>query len=177
LIDSALAGVRGSITAAQSALLHSWRAYASAVLHDETACLTAIAVAQAQAGEMEAANTPPWLYWLRPGDITAHAGDSLLRLGRPERAEPLLERGSDAFAADRHVGDQQHYLVRLATAQLRNNKLDGAVHTGNRALDLAQRRSSTRSLDRVQALCRDMAPRKDVTVVREFLERARGLVA
>jgi hypothetical protein len=118
----------------------------------------------------------PWLYWLRPGDITAHGGDTLLRLDRPERAEPLLETGIETLAADRHVGDQQHFLVRLATAQLRNDKLDGAAQTGHRALDLADRRSSPRGLGRVRSLCREMKPYTHVVEVREFLERARELV-
>jgi hypothetical protein len=177
LIDSALTGVRGSATAAQSALLHSWRAYAHAVLQDEPACLAAVSTARAHAERIEPESTPPWLYWLTAGDVTAHAGDTLLRLNRPERAEPLLESGSEAFAVDRHVGDQQHYLMRLATAQLRNNKLDGAAQTGHRALDLAERRSSPRSIDRVRSVCRDMKRHKAVPVVREFLERARELVA
>jgi hypothetical protein len=158
-------------------LLYSWRAYAHAVLQDEPACLTAISAARAHAERIEPDSTPPWLYWLSPAVITTHAGDTLLRLNRPDRAEPLLAGGSEAFAADQHLGYQQHILVRLATAQLRNNKLDGAAHTSHRALDLTDRRFSPRSREDVRALYRDMRPHKDVPVVREFLDRARELVA
>ena len=177
LLDSALAGVRGSATAAQVALLHSWKAYAWSVLQDESACQKAISVARAQAEAMTPANTPPWLYWLRPNDITAQAGDSLLRLGRTEQAELLLERSSNAFPhAHQHLGDQQLYLLRLATAQLRRTNLDGAVDTGNRVLDLAERRSSPWSVGRLQRFCRELAAQQDVAVVRGFLERVRVVV-
>lgn len=67
--------------------------------------------------------------------------------------------------------------MRLATAQLRNNKLDRAAQTGHRALDLAERRSSPRSIDRVRSVCREMQRHQGVPVVRQFLERARELVA
>src|SRR5262249_33147421 len=68
LIQSAIAGVRGTATAAQTALLYSWKAYTHAVLRDESACLAASATARTHAERIEPEDTPPWLYWLHPED-------------------------------------------------------------------------------------------------------------
>src|SRR5215475_7597810 len=158
LVDSALAGTRDVITPAQAALLHSWRARAQAALGDESACTASISAAQRYADQIDCSTNPPWLYWLSPADIVAKAGQALLQVGRPGRAEQFLERGISDLAADRHLGDQQVFLTWLATAQLQNGKLDNAVASGSRALDLASKRSSQRSVGRIRDLCRCMKP-------------------
>jgi hypothetical protein len=135
--------------------------------------MTAISAARAHAERIEPETTPSWLYWLSPASIAANAGDALLRLNRPERAEPLL---ADS-AAHLHLGDRQYFLVRLATSQLQNDKLDNAAATGHGALDLTDRQFSPRTRDDVRSLYQDMKPHEYVPVVREFLDRAREMVA
>jgi tetratricopeptide (TPR) repeat protein len=177
LIDSALAGTRGTTPPGQAALLHSWRARAQAALGDEPACTASISVAQTCAERIEPKHNPPWLYWLSHADIVTKAGEALLQAGQPQRAEPFLERGIGALPADRHVGDQQVFLTRLASAQLQNGKLDGAAASGLRALDLATQRSSQRSIGQIRTLYRQMKPHGAVAAASEFLDRARELVA
>jgi hypothetical protein len=177
LVDSALAGTRGAPPPAQAALLHSWRARAQAALGDESACTASISLAQRYAEQIDQSTAPSWLYWLSPATIVAKAGEALLQVGRPERAEQFLNRGTGDLAAYHHLGDQQVLLTRLATAQLHNGKLEDAAASGGRALDLAARRSSQRSTGQIRALYRQMTPHGAVPAVNEFLERARELVA
>jgi len=106
-------------------------------LRDESACTASISVAQAYAERIDARCAAARLYWLSPADVVAKAVEALLQVGRPDRAERLLERGIGGLAADRHVGDQQVFLTRLATAQLGNGRLEDAAASGGRALDLA----------------------------------------
>jgi len=174
--DSALAGISGAASAGQSALLHSWRAQAYAVLGDERACRAAISLAQGFADRIRTEDNPPWLYWLSQADIQTKAGEAWLKAARPAQAEPLLAAGLRALPAERHLGDQQVFRIRLAMAQFRNGRVDGAAESGNRALDLALRRSSHRGLSRIRDLCREMRPRADVVEVRGFLDRARQVL-
>jgi hypothetical protein len=171
LADSALAGTRGHLSAAQEALLHTWRGYAYAIMNDEPACEAAVSRARHAADRMADEDRPPWLYWVRPADIDAHAGDSMIELGRLDRAQALLRDGIAALPADRHLGDQQLYLVRLATAQARSGEADGAVETADGVLALAGRRTSPRSRDRIRDLHRELRPYAGQAPVRDLLER------
>ena len=141
LVDTALASTRGTTTtAAQAALLHSWRARAQAALGDESACTASIAAAQRYANQIDQSTAPPWLYWLTPALVMTKTGETLLEAGRPEQAEQFLTRGIDDLGVYPHIGDQQVLLTRLATAQLQNGKLDEAAASGSRALDLTSQR-------------------------------------
>jgi tetratricopeptide (TPR) repeat protein len=175
--ESALAGLGRAATAGESALLHSWRGRALAVLGEEAACRSAISSAQGFAEQMRVEDNPPWLYWLSPVEIQLKTGESLLAAGRPAQAEPLLDTGLSILPADRQLGDRQVLLTRLAMAQCRNGRLDAATASGNRALDLAARRSSHRGLSRIKDLCRELRPQAAVPEVQDFLDRARELPA
>jgi hypothetical protein len=69
------------------------------------------------------------------------------------------------------------YYCRLAEARLRAGKVDEAVNAGQQALDVTDGLNSARSTAHIRSVCREMRPHTGVPEVREFLERARGLVA
>jgi DNA-binding XRE family transcriptional regulator len=83
LIDTALTGVRGRASHGLLAELHIRQAYGFATLGDAAATTAAIGRALAHTERLGTEPEPPWLYWVRPGEITAGAGNCLLRLGRP----------------------------------------------------------------------------------------------
>ena len=122
-------------------------------------------------------NDPPYLYWVRPAEITAGAGGCLLQLGRADQAATLIDQGIAMFDApfDR---DKQHYLTLHAEALVRPGKqcdLDAAAGKGIEAIRLAENLSSTRNTERIHDLILLMKPYGKVPAVQEFLERAAGM--
>ena len=173
LIDSALAGVRQRKAAGQLALLHSWRAIAHAVLDDRTACQSSIRAARTHADRHDDGQGPSWLYWLSSADITIKAGEALLVLQQFRAAEAMLSEGLATLPVDRHLGDQQVFLVRMAVAQVHNNDVEMGLHTADRVLDLALQRPSRRAADRIHELRSLLTPMAASRSVEAFLDRAR----
>lgn len=178
LIETALAGTRGRQTPRLLAELRIRQAYAFAVLNDSSACGAAISAARTNVEQSNADDDPPYLYWVRPAEITAGAGDCLLQLGQAEHGVKLIEQGVAMFDApfDR---DRQIYLTHLADGLARSGKqrdLDGAASTAVVAVELAETLSSARSVDRIRQLSRQLKPYDKVPKVREFLDRASELL-
>jgi hypothetical protein len=88
--------------------LYIRQAYALGTLQDVSACTAAVSEARTHVELHE--DDPPWLYWVSPADITAFAGDCLLKLGRPDRAAVLIEEGLKLFD-ESFVRDRQLYSI------------------------------------------------------------------
>jgi DNA-binding XRE family transcriptional regulator len=179
LIDTALTGVRGRASHGLLAELHIRQAYGFATLGDAAATTAAIGRALAHTERLGTEPEPPWLYWVRPGEITAGAGNCLLRLGRPERACSVLQDGIRGFGPsfDR---DRGLYLGRLADALARPGRqrdLEAAAHHATAAVEIAAGLSSERSLTRIRELSTTLASHADVPAVRDFLEKARMVLS
>jgi hypothetical protein len=115
---------------------------------------------------------------VRPAEITASAGECLLRWGQADRAADLIDQGIALFAApfDR---DRQYYLTHLAEALARPGKqrdVDVAAAKGIEAIHLAESLSSTLNVDRIRYLITLMNPHATLPAVRDFVERAKELV-
>jgi len=178
LIDTAVAGTRGQQTPTLLAELDIRKAYAFATLNDASACTTAIAQARRHVEQGATDNDPPYLYWVRPAEITTGAGDCLLQLGHADQAATLIDQGITMFNApfDR---DRQLYLTLHTEALLRPGKqrdLEAAAGKGIEAINLAERLSSARSVERIRELSWRMKPHDKLPAVREFLERAKEFV-
>jgi hypothetical protein len=178
LIETAVVGIRGWETPRLLAELYIRKAYALATMKDGSACAAAVANARTQVEQFEPDSDPRWLYWVTPAEITAGAGDCLLQLGQPDRATALLEGGiamfDESFARDRQI-----YLTHLADALARPGKqrdLDAATDRGLAAVQLAESLTSTRGIDCLRDLYRQMEPHASVPAVGDFLERARGVL-
>lgn len=179
LIESAMAGIRGRETPRLLAELYIRKAYALASLQDKSACTTAVAKARTQIDHFAPDSDPRWLYWVTPAEITAGAGDCLLQLGQPAQATVLLDEGiamfDESFARDRLV-----YLAHLADALSRPGRhrdLDAAADRGITAVRLAEHLASSRGIDCLRDLYAQMRAHEPAPAVRNFLERARVLLA
>lgn len=176
LIESAFAGTRGQATPRLLAELHIRQAYALGTMHDASACSAAVSQARAHVEPQD--DDPPWLYWVSPADITAFAGDCLLQLGQADRAAKLIEEGVDLYE-ETFTRDRQIYSVRLADALTRpgtQRDLDAAAGRGIAAIQLAEGLDSNRSADLLRNLYHQMKPHATLPAVREFLDRAQGVV-
>ena len=177
-IETALAGTRRRATPALLAELHLRQAQAFAASRDTSACTAAISQARTHAEQLKPDDDPTWLYWLDPTAITVNAGTYMLELGQPDQAVVLLDEGIAQFSAP-FVRDRQIYVTYLADAWARPGKqhdLDAAVGLGMQSLDLTESLDSRRGAGHLRELCLRLKPYGKVPAVREFLERAKGLV-
>ena len=120
---------------------------------------------------------PLWLYWVSPADITACAGNCLLRLGQADRAATLIEEGVTLFDGS-FVRDRQLFSIHLADALTRPGKqrdLHAAADWGMVAIHLAETLDSRRNTDLLRHLCHQMKPHAKVPAVGDFLDQTRGL--
>ena len=179
LIETALAGTRGGQTPALLAQLYMRHAYAFAFLRDTSACTAAISQARTQVEALTPDDDPPWLYWVNPAAITGNAGVCLLRLGQPDHAIAMLTE-SIAQLDESFVRDRQFYVTHLASALTRPGKqrdLHVAIGLGMESIDLVESLDSITGLGYLGDLYHDLKPHAIVPAVRDFLDRARGLVA
>ena len=177
-IDTALAGIRGQQTPTLLAELDIRKAYAFATLNDASACTAAISQARTHVEQGATDDDPPYLYRVRPAEITTGAGNCLLQLGRADQAATMIDQGIAMFGAPFNR-DRQYYLTLFVEALVRPGKqrdLDAAAGKGIEAIQLAENLSSTRSVDRIRELSRLMKPHAALPAVQEFLERAKELV-
>jgi hypothetical protein len=119
------------------------------------------------------------LYWVTPAWITASAGDCLLRLGQPDRATPLLDKGialfDESFARERQI-----YLIQFATALAQpgpQRDLVAAAVRGLAGVHLAVGVTSTLGIDGLRNLYLQMQPHASIPAVADFLEEAREVLA
>ncbi len=99
LVETAVAGTRGRQTSRLLAQLYSQQAHAFAVVNDASACAAAVSRARSLIEQPGTDNDPPYLYWVRPAEITTSAGECLLQLGRADQAATMLEQGIIMFDA------------------------------------------------------------------------------
>jgi len=179
IIDTAVAGTRGRQTPRLFAELYMRKALGFAVLNDASACSTAISQARTQVERVGSDDDPPYLYWVEPAHITAMAGECLLRLGQADQAAACLKRSIALFDTP-FERDRQYHVAQLAIALAhpgRQRDVEAAASEGMEAIHLAESLSSVRCVDLIRDLARQLKPHHKVLVVREFLERANGLVA
>lgn len=179
LIDTALAGSRGRQTPRLLAQLSIQRAHACAAVNYNSAATAAISQARTQVERPATDDDPAYLLWVRPAEITASAGECLLRLGQADQAADLIDQGLVLFDPSFNR-DRQYYLAHLAEARARPGKhrdLDAAAAHGSEALDLAERVSSPLNVDRIRDLTRKLRPHASVPAVRTFLDRAQVVLA
>jgi hypothetical protein len=178
LIETALAGSRGWQTPRLLAQLYNWQSWVFAALQDPSACTASISQARVQAEQFQPDHDPTWLYWVNSADIVAGSGQCLLQLGQSDRAAAMLDEGITLFD-ELFVRDRQLHLTYLIDALVRPGKqrdLDAAACHGMTAIQLAEDLDSTLSVARIRDLYYQLQADVQVPAIRDFLERAKGLV-
>lgn len=179
LAETALAAVRRHRTPRLLAQLHVRRAYASATLHDRSACADAISKARSQVEHFDSSADPPWLYWVTSAWITVEAGDCLLRLEQADHAATMLHEGVAMFD-EPFVRDRQLYTIHLADSLTRPGKqqdLEAAAGLGMELVDVAESLESNTGTGGLRDLYNRMKPHARIPAVRDFLDRATHFTA
>lgn len=178
LIETALAGVRGRETPALVAELYIKQADAFATLRDGSGCTAATSKARTQIEHLSPDDDLPYLYWVTPAEITAYAGQCLLRLGDTEHATVLLDEGIGLFD-ESFIRNRQAYLIHMADALIRPSKqrdLDNAAIRGMEAIDIAEGLHSTYSVELLSDLYHQMKPHAQVSAVGDSWRERKALL-
>lgn len=115
----------------------------------------------------------PSMYWINAGEIHQAAASAALSLRDPARALQHFTTAtthSDPYDTEKEPRGTAIYLIRRASAYLALGDLDGTVETARQAVDLMGGVSSARGTSALTELRTDLANRRGVPLVKDFLE-------
>ncbi|MFJ1936613.1 transcriptional regulator [Kitasatospora sp. NPDC088160] len=179
LVNGALGNTRQIGSARMEAMLLARLARAHAHAGDSQAAAHAQNAAMAaydRARDQDTAADPDCVYWLNLGEIRMLQGSCSLNLGRPKEAISHFEDASaglstaDTYREDEYPRGAAIYLAREAEARIALDDLDGAIDTAHRAVDHMGGITSARSTSTLADLRSKFTARREVPIVREFLE-------
>ncbi|MFC1405692.1 MULTISPECIES: tol-pal system YbgF family protein [Streptacidiphilus] len=177
MVAAALAAARRTSTARVEAMLLSRRARARAHQRDST-CWNDLgrSAELLAASEGTSGDDPEWVYWFDHSELLGATASTHLDMEQPARAEQVFAEAAALFPADR-TRTQALFLVRQANAQLRQNDVERACATADRALDLTAEISSHRSIAPLRELATQMDGHRHLPAVRDFRERVATALA
>lgn len=115
------------------------------------------------------ADDPPWAYWLSADEVQIMAGRVWTELRRPMRAIPILEQATGGYG-DHVPRETALYLTWLAEALIQAGEIDAAAGHAAKALRLARRACSHRTLERVATVRARLASWAATAAVAAFEE-------
>ena len=172
IIEVAQADAKPRSPARARALLSARESLAHAKLGDKQGSAHALNVAQAHYDQSDDLNSPDWTCWFTTAELAGMTGRSFLDLNEPAEAEQHL-RTALHLGADFSVRSRTIYLLRLATALARQNKLEEACAVATQAVDATAGLHSTRSADFLSDFRREVSIHRDLQVVKDFNEFVR----
>lgn len=158
----ALARAGHSVTAAAasprlSSLLHAVEARGNALLGDTNATRAAVLEAQRCNERVQADNEPTWLGFYTEAELATDLGRCLRDVGELEQADRLITQAMDDYEPWR-VRSRCFVLTDLAASRLAARDFEHAAALGREAVRTAARVSSTRTVDRLRTLQRQVRP-------------------
>lgn len=167
----------GMATPVLSALLHAVEARGHALLGDANSTNTAVLRAERDYGQARSEDEPAWLGFYTEAELSADLGRCLRDVGEPAQATHLIIQALDGYESWR-VRSRCFVQTDLATAHLVGRDLEQAAAVGREAVHAAAQVSSTRTLDRLRTLQRQIRPmRTSSPHLNELDERINRLLA
>jgi hypothetical protein len=177
LAQAALERNRSLATARTMSFFKLVEARALAKAHDAAACGKALHAAESWLERSrEGDGDPSWLDFYTPNRMAADAAECYIDLKSPGQVRRFTEQALSE-PTEEFVRSHGLRLVVAALAELEAGDIDAACATGARALEVAGRISSARTMDYVRKLLHRLEPYEDEPPVRELRERARPLLA
>ncbi|MGH4019067.1 MAG: hypothetical protein ACRDT0_07485, partial [Pseudonocardiaceae bacterium] len=157
LARAGLSVASGAATPALAAQLHAMEARSLALLGDASAARRAVLEAERHYGRFRTGDEPPWLgFYTEPGFVV-DVGCCLRDTGDAVHAAKLITHALDSVEPWK-VSGRCAIQTALASAHLLGRDLELAAARGRDALRTAAEVSSTRALDRLRTLQRQVGP-------------------
>jgi hypothetical protein len=153
-------------------VVESWLAVFEASAQSKAADPSEAMVALGRAEEAIEKDQEPWA-WTLPldfGRLTRHRGFCATRLGLPAVSIPALRHGLDELGPYQ-IKWRALALSDLATSYILTGEIEEACGVAGEAFDAGVQWQSDRVLKRVARIRRELAPWKDMKVVRELEDR------
>ncbi|MGR6321157.1 helix-turn-helix domain-containing protein [Micromonospora soli] len=166
LARSGYAGSRRAASPGLRALLLHRVAFAAALAGRSRAASQALAAA-ADTGGPEPGREPPWLYWLDRTELAAMTGRTLVALGRPGPAGPLLGPVARGRGRPRRAAVYGGWLAR---GQLQLGEVEAACAVAGAALLDAVRSGSPRAVGQLTEVRRRLAWHPDEPAARRYAD-------
>jgi hypothetical protein len=147
----------GKATPVLSALLHAVEARGHALIGDANTTRTAVLEAERNYERARLDDEPTWLGFYTEAELAADLGRCLRDVGEPEQGTRLITQAMDSYEPWR-VRSRCFVQTDLATAHLVSRDLEHAAACGRDAVRTAAQVSSTRTLDRLRTLQRQVRP-------------------
>jgi transcriptional regulator with XRE-family HTH domain len=176
LARSAYVGVRRTARPIVRALLLERLAWAHARASEAEAAGRALGAVEDSYRSGQAPDDPPWTYWLTADEVEIMAGRVWTELHRPLRAVPILERATARYGND-VPRETALYRTWLAEALTQAGEVEAAADTAIRALALASRAGSARTLERIAEIRALLAAYADTAAVAAFEDALRSAEA
>jgi transcriptional regulator with XRE-family HTH domain len=152
------------------ALLHVGEAHA--MLRDARSCNEALGAAETHFGRIESDDPAGVLYC--PSQHSRLAGSCFLFLGKPDKAEPILESALQLLTERKK--STAIVLGNLALAGIRQRSVDSAVVRLHEAIDVVEQTRGGGGLNVVFTAARELRPWRNERVVQEVSDRLLGLM-
>ncbi|MEV0426781.1 helix-turn-helix transcriptional regulator [Micromonospora sp. NPDC050495] len=166
LARSGYAGSGAVASPGLRALLLHRVAFAAALAGRSRAARQALDAA-AGCGGPEPGREPPWLYWLDEAELAALTGRTLVALGRPGPAVPLLAPAARAPGRPRRAALYGGWLAR---GHLQLGEVEPACAVAGAALLDAVRSGSPRAVGQLTEVRRRLAGQHDEPAVRRYAD-------
>ncbi|MFG2055788.1 transcriptional regulator [Micromonospora sp. NPDC048930] len=164
LARAGCAGCRDAASPGLRALLLHRVAFAAALAGRSRAARRALDAA-ARTGGPEPDREPPWLYWLDPAELAALTGRTLVALGRPGPAVPLLGPAVGGRERPRRAAVYGGWLAR---GHLQLGEVEAACTVAGAALLDAVRSGSPRAVGQLTEVRRRLAAHRDEPAARRY---------
>ncbi len=165
----------GKATPVLSSLLYAVEARGHALAGDANGTRAAVLEAERHYERARPDEEPAWLGFYTEAELSADLGRCLRDAGEPEQGTRLIKQALDSYEPWR-VRSRCFVQTDLATAHLASRDLEQAASLGRDAVRTASQVSSTRVLDRLRTLQRQIRPlRSSSPDVRELDERITDL--
>lgn len=147
----------GNATPVLSALLHAVEARGHALRGDGNPTRTAVREAQRHYERARPDDEPTWLRFYTEAELAADLGRCLRDVGEPQQATRLISQAMDDYEPWR-VRSRCFVQTDLATTHLVGGDYEHAAALGRDAVRTAAEVTSTRTLDRLRTLQRQVHP-------------------
>ncbi|MFR9779753.1 helix-turn-helix domain-containing protein [Micromonospora sp. MS34] len=166
LARAGYAGCRDAASPGLRALLLHRLAFAAALGGRSRAARQALDAA-AGAGGPATGREPPWLYWLDPAELAALTGRTLVLLGRPGPAVPLLRPVAGGRGRPRRSAVYGGWLAR---GHLQLGDVEAACAVAGSTLLDAVRSGSPRAVGQLTEVRRRLAGHRDEPAARRYAD-------
>lgn len=157
LARAGLSVASGAATPALAAQLHAMEARGLALLGDASAARRAVLQAERHYGRFRTGDEPPWLGFYTKSGFTVDVGCCLRDTGDAVQAAKLITHALDSVEPWK-VSGRCAIQTDLANAHFLDRNLEQAAASGRDALRTAAEVRSTRTLDRLRTLQRQVQP-------------------